>query len=71
MSDESQRQAGALVSEFLSRSLALTGRVDTSWPVGAGKRRDKVKSDEELHEVESSVVERERFEFDLIDGHWA
>ena len=67
---DSQRQAGALLSQFLSASLALFGRVDTPLAL-PGKARNFIRCNEEAHEADTGFIERERFAFDLIDGHWS
>ena len=71
MCESGQRQAGALFSAFLSCSLVRAGRVE---PPLSGRIRecgDQIESDQKFHGVDPALIESERFEFDLIDGHWA
>ena len=63
-------QAGALFSLFLSRSLARLGCVDAPLSF-AGESGHLIDSNDEAHEADSSLIERERFAFDLVDGHWS
>jgi hypothetical protein len=62
-------QAGALFSVFLSSSLARFG-VGECVRSAFRKGGDEAIVNKKVHELESKRVERERFEFDLVDRFW-